>query len=156
MSESRAWIDDLEQPRNTENAAASSSDTSKSSTPSTEGENPEWNDPNDPENPYNFSESRKWLVFLTACFVCFAVGINATAITSVVQEIDTRFNINDERFEYSYFAVTSWNVGAAVVPLFVLPLMENLGTRKIYLVSAILDDRQYLQEVPKHFLVFSG
>jgi len=92
----------------------------------------------DPQEPLSWSVRRKWTVLLTTCLVCFLAGIDATSITSALTEIASRFDINDEHFQFTYFAVTSWSCGAAIVPLVVLPLMEDFGIRKFYLSIYVL------------------
>lgn len=56
-------------------------------------------------------------------------------MTVAVISLDKRFHIDDSSFPNSYWLVTSWNVGFAVVPSFASPLMEELGVRYGYLVS---------------------
>lgn len=75
---------------------------------------------------------QKWTTVSTACIVCFVVGINATGILAATEDISSEFNVSLEKFDYSFFLVTAWNTGAAVVPLFVLPLMEDFGIRPIF------------------------
>ncbi|EON62309.1 hypothetical protein W97_01530 [Coniosporium apollinis CBS 100218] len=94
-----------------------------------------WDGPSDPANPFNWPTSRKWLITLTTCFITLIVGINATAIASAAEEINHEFGVSDEHFPHSYWPVCSWNVGAALVPLVALPLMENFGVRTGYLAS---------------------
>lgn len=65
----------------------------------------------------------------------FIVGVNSTSITSASEDISHRFNFSDEHFPNSFWPVTSWNAGAAVAPLVVLPLMEGVGVRTGYLVG---------------------
>ena len=62
------------------------------------------------------------------------VGLNATAITSAAQDINTRFNISDEHFPNSFWPVTAWITGAALAPMVILPIMEDFGMRIGYLV----------------------
>jgi MFS family permease len=85
------------------------------------------------KSPAFWPRSRKWAVVLTACLVCFVVGINSTAVLSAAEEISSDFNVDIESFDNSYYMVTAWNAGAAVMPLILLPLMEDYGTRPCYL-----------------------
>ncbi|QDS69109.1 hypothetical protein FKW77_010248 [Venturia effusa] len=84
------------------------------------------------------STFRNWTTISTACVVCFAVGINATAVLSAVTEITSDFHIDEASFSYSYFLVTAWNLAAATCPLFVLPVMEDMGVRPFYLSVYLL------------------
>ncbi|KAH8694143.1 MFS multidrug transporter [Talaromyces proteolyticus] len=89
----------------------------------------------DPDNPFHWPSRTKWTVTLTTCFVCFIVGLNATGIASAPTPINDRFNISDANFPNSFWPVASWTIGAAIVPMIVLPLMEKYGTRSGYLWS---------------------
>src|ERR1700753_1609019 len=95
----------------------------------------DWSSSNDPEIPFNWSLQTKWTVTLTTCFVCFVVGLNATGIASAPTPINERFGISDAHFPNSFWPVASWTVGAAVVPMVILPLMEEHGVRLGYLLS---------------------
>lgn len=92
-----------------------------------------WED--DPENPINWPDRRKWLVTLVACFTAFVVGWNALSISSAATVINERFGISDAHFPNSFWTVTSWNVGAGLFPLAGLPVLEDFGFRKGYLVN---------------------
>jgi MFS family permease len=89
----------------------------------------------DPSNPFNWPLSKKWAVTLTTCFVCFAVGLNATGIASAPTPINERFGISDEHFPNSFWPVASWTVGAAIVPMVILPLMEEYSVYWGYILS---------------------
>lgn len=88
----------------------------------------------DQDHPFNWSLRDKWTVTLTTCFVCFVVGLNATGIASAPTDINERYGVSDVRFPNSFWPVTSWTVGAAVVPMVALPLMEEYGVRVGYLL----------------------
>jgi MFS family permease len=95
----------------------------------------DWNDPRNTHNPFNWTNEKKWRVTLLANFMTFAIQINGTMMTSAVEQINESFHISDERFPHSYWPVLSWNLGGAAAPLLGLPLMENFGVRKTYIVS---------------------
>lgn len=65
--------------------------------------------------------------------MCFLAGLNATGPLAAPDALASSFNISLADFDYSYYIVTSWNIGAAIIPLFILPLMEDFGIRRIYL-----------------------
>ncbi|RMZ70807.1 Major facilitator superfamily domain general substrate transporter [Pyrenophora seminiperda CCB06] len=48
------------------------------------------------------------------------------------------FNVSDEAFPHSYWPVLSWNLGGAAGPMLGLPLMENFGVRRSYLVFYVI------------------
>jgi MFS family permease len=97
--------------------------------------NLEWSNSNDPENPFNWSLRQKWTVTMTTCFVCLVVGLNATGIASAPTPINERFGVSDAHFPNSFWPVASWTVGAAIVPMVILPLMEKHGVRPGYVLS---------------------
>ncbi|KAK5002165.1 hypothetical protein LTR28_011754 [Elasticomyces elasticus] len=76
----------------------------------------DWGGPNDPENPT-----------LTVC-------INGTAMTVAAEQINEEFGISDATFPNSYWPVTSWSVGGALFLMVGLPLMEDFGVRRGFLV----------------------
>jgi len=96
---------------------------------------PQWSD--HPENPVNWNKSRKWLVTAVVSWLCFSAGINATAILTPAATIGQQFGFNDEDFPTSYWTVTAWTMGGAAGPMVGLPLLEEFGMRKGYLISYI-------------------
>jgi hypothetical protein len=96
----------------------------------------DWDGPSDLQNPFNWSQPKKWRVTLLACFMTFIVQMNGTAMTSAAEQINESFNISDANFPHSYWPVLSWNLGGAVAPMLGLPLMENFGVRRTYLVHS--------------------
>lgn len=95
-------------------------------------------DPFDPRRPETWSYRRRWTLVLTTCLISFLAGIDATSITSALSEIAERFSIDDSNFQYTYFTVTARSIGAAIVPLFILPIMEEFSIRNFYLPIYIL------------------
>lgn len=65
------------------------------------------------------------------------LNLNSTSITVPAAEIDRQFSIDETSFPNSYWLVSVWSIGFAVVPLFVMPLVEELGVRWAYLVLTI-------------------
>ncbi|KAJ5833305.1 hypothetical protein N7474_001616 [Penicillium riverlandense] len=94
-----------------------------------------WDGPRDPGNPYNWSHSRKWTVTILAVWLTFITMIDGTIITVAHDAINTEFNISDANFPNSYWAVTSWAMGGGCFSLLVLPLMEDFGMRKVFLLT---------------------
>ncbi|BFZ65259.1 hypothetical protein YB2330_006422 [Saitoella coloradoensis] len=96
-------------------------------------------DPEDKRNPYMWPKWRKWLITITVCWICILCGLPAGSYGSGNTQIGDVVNIHgDEQSTYLYFATTSWNVGAAVFPLFVVPLSEIFGRISIYFGSYIV------------------
>lgn len=88
-------------------------------------------------HPFNWPQSRKLLVTYTAVSATFLIGLNATAEATAGPAINAQFGISDATFPNSYWPITAWNFGAALVPLILLPLMENFGVRYIYIVGDV-------------------
>lgn len=82
--------------------------------------------------------SKKWQTTMTATIVTFLIGINSTALLSATEEVSEHFHIDNSSFDNSFFLVTAWNAGAAIVPLVVLPAMEDFGVRPIYIGLYVL------------------
>jgi hypothetical protein len=95
-----------------------------------------WDDPRNALNPFNWSVGKKWRVTILASFMTFVIQLNGTMMTSAAEQINESFHISDEQFPHSYWPVLSWNLGGAAAPLFGLPLMENFGVRKSYMVCS--------------------
>lgn len=89
---------------------------------------------NHPQNPYNWTLWRKWVNMAVSYWVTILVGINATSFTTAAEALSADFNVSNSFFEFSFFAVTSWNATAAIVPLATLPMMETFGFRIGYTV----------------------
>ncbi|KAK4551749.1 hypothetical protein LTR86_010942 [Recurvomyces mirabilis] len=99
----------------------------------------DWQGDDDPANPSNWNPQKKWLVTLTACTGTFLVGLNATGYTGAGLAIAEHFNIrSDTSFDHSFWPVTAWNAGAAIVPMMLLPVGEAFGIRPVYLTSYLL------------------
>ena len=60
------------------------------------------------------------------------VGINSTSITAAASPINRQFHVSDEGFPNSFWPGTTWNCGAAVAPMLVVPLLEEYGIRLAY------------------------
>jgi MFS family permease len=100
-----------------------------------------WNSPKNTHNPFNWPNAKKWRVTVLASFLTFIIQVNGTMLTSAAEQINESFRVSDDMFPHSYWPVLSWNLGGAGAPLFGLPLMENFGVRKSYMVC------RYVQEV---------
>jgi hypothetical protein len=98
-----------------------------------------WDDTRNTLNPFNWSVGKKWRVTILASFMTFVIQLNGTMMTSAAEQINKSFHVSDEHFPHSYWPVLSWNLGGAAAPLFGLPLMENFGVRKSYMVCSNVD-----------------
>ncbi|KAL8937594.1 MAG: hypothetical protein Q9216_004352 [Gyalolechia sp. 2 TL-2023] len=85
-------------------------------------------------NPSNWPESKKWSILSVVAVVTFTVGMNATAVATPSLIIADEFHVSDASFPNSYWPVTVWNTGAAFGPMIGLPLLENFGIQRGFLV----------------------
>ncbi|KAL0263160.1 hypothetical protein SLS55_002137 [Diplodia seriata] len=98
----------------------------------------DWDGPDDPENPFNWSKKRKWLLTITTCFISILTGLPAGAYGGGNEQMETRFNISQDSFPHLFWATTSWNVGAALMPLLFVPPTEQIGRMPGYFGSYIM------------------
>lgn len=87
-----------------------------------------------PENPYNWPQPKKWRIALLVAAVILLVGLNATSVTTPSLIIAEDFHVADTAFPHSFWPVTVWNTGAAIGPMIGMPVLENFGIRRGYLV----------------------
>jgi hypothetical protein len=106
----------------------------------------DWNNTRNTYNPFNWTGLKKWRVTLLACFMTFVIQVNGTMMTSAAEQINESFHISDESFPHSYWPILSWSLGGAAAPLFGLPLMENFGVRRSYMVCCRLWEAQANEE----------
>ncbi|KAM0551707.1 hypothetical protein ACHAPJ_008274 [Fusarium lateritium] len=92
-----------------------------------------WDGPNDPENPYNWSLGKKRLVIGLGLYATFISMMNGSIITTAHEAINKEFHISDSAFPHSYWPLTSWGLGGALFSLVLLPIMEDFGTRMVFL-----------------------
>lgn len=64
--------------------------------------------------------------------------MHGTAITVAAKVINIEFGISDASFPNSYWPIASWGIGCAVWIIVGLPLMEDLGIRKWFLINYVL------------------
>ncbi|KAJ5709192.1 hypothetical protein N7493_010526 [Penicillium malachiteum] len=94
-----------------------------------------WDGPRDPGNPYNWSLRQKWTLTILASFATFVTMMNGTIITVAHVTINEEFGISDASFPNSYWPVTSWAIGGGCFSLLILPLMEDFGVRRVFLLT---------------------
>lgn len=92
-----------------------------------------WDGPDDPDDPFNWPARKKWRTIALGLFASFICSMNGTFLSVAHQPISDAFGKSDASFPNSYWITTSWGVGAAIFPLILLPLMEDLGVRPVLL-----------------------
>ncbi|CAO1604865.1 hypothetical protein XANCAGTX0491_008406 [Xanthoria calcicola] len=91
-----------------------------------------------PENPYNWPQPKKWRIALLVAAVILLVGLNATSVTTPSLIIAEDFHVADTAFPHSFWPVTVWNTGAAIGPMIGMPVLENFGIRRGYLILYLI------------------
>ena len=89
-------------------------------------------------NPANWSPWRKWGLTALSIFATFTCSLNGTMITVAHQTISEKFDVDDDRFPHTYWSVASWTIGGALMCLILLPLLEDLGSRKTFLCTYVV------------------
>ncbi|KAL8993525.1 MAG: hypothetical protein Q9169_006283 [Polycauliona sp. 2 TL-2023] len=107
---------------------------------------------NHPENPYNWPERKKWRIALVIATVILLVGLNATSIATPSLVIAEHFHVSDAAFPHSFWPVTVWNTGAAVGPMVGMPLLENFGVRRGYMLLYLVFTAMVIPQALAHNL----
>lgn len=92
-----------------------------------------WEGPGDSQDPYNWPFRRKCWVTGLGLFASFVCSMNGTILTVAHEAINEEFHVSDADFPNSYWPVASWGLGAALIPLFLFPVMEDVGIRPVVL-----------------------
>ncbi|RAL61083.1 hypothetical protein DID88_010424 [Monilinia fructigena] len=98
----------------------------------------DWDGDDDPRNPFNWSKLLKWRLTVAVLVVSILFGLPAGAYGAGNDEMSALFNVSNSGFPYLYFATTSWNMGAALVPLLFVPLTETSGRMPGYFGAYIV------------------
>ncbi|KAJ6006825.1 hypothetical protein N7451_004769 [Penicillium sp. IBT 35674x] len=112
-----------------------------------------WNGPDDPDNPFNWSNTYKWVLTLTVCFMLvnssynsrvaeandeyssILTGLPAGSYGAGNDYMEQRFHVQNTPFPNLAWATTSWNMGAAFWPLIFVPLTESSGRMPGYFIA---------------------
>ncbi|KAJ5484966.1 drug/proton antiporter YHK8 [Penicillium diatomitis] len=94
----------------------------------------EW-DTDDPMNPRNLNKARKWVIVVIVSMGSLCVTCTSSMYTTTYDQIMNEFGCSQEvaTLGLSFFI---WGLG--IGPLFLSPLSEFYGRRKIYIVSFTL------------------
>lgn len=94
-----------------------------------------WDGPDDTRDPYNWPLWKKWWAIGLGLLASFFCSMNGTILLVAHKAIAEEFDISDEAFPHTYWMTTSWGVGAALFPLILFPIMEDLGIRPVLLCT---------------------
>ncbi|KAK4893101.1 hypothetical protein LTR27_008441 [Elasticomyces elasticus] len=86
-------------------------------------------------NPADWPPWRKWVLTALAVSATFTCTLNGTMITVAHETISEKFDVDDEHFPNTYWPVASWTIGGGLMCLILLPLLEDLGSRKTFLCT---------------------
>ncbi|EAU90190.2 drug transporter [Coprinopsis cinerea okayama7 len=89
---------------------------------------------NDSRDPQNFSQKKKWLITLIACFTTFVSSSTTTAYNMGFPSMMRDLNATDFQ---ATVGLAVWSLGYAVVPLVTAPFSEELGRRPVYIGSML-------------------
>lgn len=95
-----------------------------------------WRDPSDPENPLNWSPRRKWLNVLCVSSQGLLSPLCSTILAAGSQELATDLHLTD--IYTPNLPVGMYVLGLGIGPLFLGPLSEINGRRRVYLVCFFL------------------
>lgn len=85
--------------------------------------------PGDPENPYNWNPKRKWFISCILCAMTLFIGLATTSYNSGISRMVKDLHSVTEIAQLGLF---SFNMTAAVIPLFVSPFCEFVGRRIVF------------------------
>ncbi|KAI9703096.1 MAG: hypothetical protein M1820_005968 [Bogoriella megaspora] len=94
-----------------------------------------WDGPDDPQDPFNWTLPRKRAVIGLALFASFISSMNGSIISVAHEAINEEFHVSDAKFPHSYWPITSWGLGGALFSLVLFPVMEDFGTRPVFLAT---------------------
>ncbi|KAH8704752.1 major facilitator superfamily domain-containing protein [Talaromyces proteolyticus] len=89
-------------------------------------------DENDPENPRNMSWGRRWLITVFIALGSICVTCTSSMYVMTYKQITKEFGCSNE---VATVGLTTYIFGLGIGPLFLAPLSEFYGRRRIYLVS---------------------
>ncbi|KAI1614007.1 major facilitator superfamily domain-containing protein [Exophiala viscosa] len=98
----------------------------------------DWDGEDDPENPFNWSDTYKWVFTITVCLISLLIALPAGSCGSGNDWYERKFHVQNRPFPNLYWATTSWNMGAALLPLLFVPLTENRGRMPGYFMAYAL------------------
>ena len=85
--------------------------------------------PGDPENPYNWNPKRKWFISAILCLMTLFIGLATTAYSSGMTRMSKDLH---RKVLIAQFGLFSFNMTAAVTPLFLAPFCEFVGRRIVF------------------------
>ncbi|KAI4268835.1 MAG: hypothetical protein LQ337_007618 [Flavoplaca oasis] len=103
-----------------------------------------------PENSVNWPKRKKWSIVLVLATVILLVGLNATSVTTPGLIIAEHFHVIDTSFPHSFWPVTVWNTGAAIGPMIGMPMLENFGIRKGYMLLYLIFTAMVIPQALAH------
>ena len=96
-----------------------------------------WDGDDDPENPYNWPFYLKAIMAFQIAFLTVSVYMGSAIYTPGVQDIMTKFNINETK---AVLPLTMFVIGYGIGPIFFSPLSEDsrIGRTPLYIVTLFI------------------
>lgn len=92
----------------------------------------DWDGPDDPENPQNWGYGKKWVITMTAAFMCLSVTCGSSLYVSGTFDIMKKFGASQTLV---LSGLTFYLVGLSLGPVLGAPLSEIFGRKIVYLIS---------------------
>ncbi|KAK5104102.1 hypothetical protein LTS08_001986 [Lithohypha guttulata] len=93
----------------------------------------------DPENPLQWSATFKWAIVGLLAFMAFTVTFTCISVVPIANRIVRDLSHDDRpNKSASVLLVTIWELGEAAGPLFIGPLSEMFGRRRVLNVATML------------------
>lgn len=92
-----------------------------------------WDGKDDPENPKNWTNRKRWLATITVSLFTFISPVSSSMIAPALEKVSADLHIGS-KFE-GQLAMSIFILGFALGPLFLGPLSELFGRRKVLMLS---------------------
>ncbi|VVT54233.1 uncharacterized protein SAPINGB_P003973 [Magnusiomyces paraingens] len=92
----------------------------------------DWDSPDDPENPQNWSNLKKWVITMTAAFMCLSVTCGSSLFVSGTFDMMVKFHASQTLV---LSGLTFYLIGLSLGPVLGAPLSEIFGRKIVYLTS---------------------
>ncbi|ORY09586.1 putative MFS multidrug transporter [Clohesyomyces aquaticus] len=97
-----------------------------------------WNGPHDLSNPFNWPPRKKWRVTSLSLLASFICSMNGTILSPAYPTITTELDLLNGTIPTTCWFTATWGIGAALLPLFLFPIMEDFGIRRVFLCTYFL------------------
>lgn len=92
----------------------------------------DWDGPDDPGNPKNWSYIKRWVITMTAAFMCLSVTCGSSLYVSGTFSIMERFHASETLV---LSGLTFYLIGLSLGPVLGAPLSELFGRKIVYIIT---------------------